>query len=116
MAANGFVDPNAEYAGSGLSNLLAYSLGRDLRPDVEPFISDSGGFATFTHRQRLGDDTLVYSIESSTDLATWMPAGDLSPQGPPVSNGDGTQSVTLISDTPTSGRADTFYRLRVTAP
>ena len=116
MTANGFDDPNAEYAGSGLSNLLAYSLGRDLATDVEPIIGDAGGFVTFSHRQRIGDSSLIYSIEISTDLAAWLPAGDLTQSGAPIPNGDGTQTVKLLSDIPTSGRVDTYYRLRVTAP
>jgi hypothetical protein len=116
MTANGFADPNAEYADSGLSNLLAYALGRDLAFDVEPYTGDSGGFATFSHRKRIGDASVTYSVESSTDLATWSPAGDLVPDGAPTSNGDGTETVTLRSTLPTSGRVDTFYRLRVTSP
>ena len=116
MTANGFDDPDAEYRGSGLSNLLAYALGRDLAYAVDPVIGDSGGFATFSHRQRIGDNSLVYSIEVSTDLATWLPAGDLTQDGAAIPNGDGTQTVTLLSNLPTSGRGDTYYRLRVTAP
>jgi len=116
MTANGFGDPEAEYAESGLSNLLAYALGRDLATDVEPVVGDSGGFVTFSHRQRIGDSSLIYSVESSTDLAVWISAGDLTQAAAPTSNGDGTQTVTLISNVPTSGRDNTYYRLRVTAP
>ncbi|MGI9240354.1 MAG: lamin tail domain-containing protein, partial [Verrucomicrobiales bacterium] len=116
MTENGFNDPQAEYKTSGLSNLLAYALGRDLAIAVEPVIGDSGGFATFSHRQRLGDSSLVYSVESSTNLIDWVAAGDLTQDGAPVSNGDGTVTITLLSNIPTSGRISTYYRLRVTAP
>ena len=117
MAENGFVDPTAEYGSTGLSNLLAYALGRDLTDgSVSPLVGDGGGFATFSYRQRLGDETLIYDVERSTDLGVWVPATDLSPDGNPVPNGDGTQTVRLLSDTPTPGRPDTYYRLRVTQP
>ncbi len=46
----------------------------------------------------------------------WIPAGDLSQDGAPTSNGDGTQTVRPYSNIPTSGRDNTYYRLRVTAP
>ena len=116
MTANGLADPDAEYGGSGLSNLLAYALGRDLAPDVAPVINDAGGFASFSYRRRIGSGSLTYAVESSTDLATWIPANDLEIDGAPSPNGDGTETVNLLSDLPTADRDDTYYRLRVTVP
>ena len=113
MTDNGFTNPQAEYANSGLTNLLAYALGRDLANSVIPSVADDGGFASFSYRQRLGDSSLSYAVERSNDLDTWVPATDLTIDGT-SNNNDGTQTVKLLSNLPTNDRADTFYRLRVT--
>jgi regulation of enolase protein 1 (concanavalin A-like superfamily) len=116
MATNGFADPNAEFANTGLSNLLAYALGRDLSSQVAPAAGDSNGFATFSHRQRLAITSVNYQIESSTDLLTWAPATDLAANGAPDTNPDGTLTVNYLSNVATSSRPAIYYRLRVTAP
>ncbi|MEJ6635170.1 MAG: hypothetical protein QNL77_05600, partial [Akkermansiaceae bacterium] len=116
MMANGFTDPNAEYGNTRLNNLLAYALGADLGNTVEPQISSDGGAITFSHRQRIADTALVYSVESSTDLIDWQPAGDLTPQGDLVPNADGTFTVNLLSNIEAANRPEVYYRLIVTLP
>ncbi|MEJ6829236.1 MAG: CotH kinase family protein, partial [Akkermansiaceae bacterium] len=116
MMANGFTDPNAEYGNTRLNNLLAYALGADLGNTVEPQISSDGGAITFSHRQRIADTELVYSVESSTDLIDWQPAGDLTPQGDLVPNADGTFTVNLLSNIEAANRPEVYYRLIVTLP
>jgi len=116
MASNGFADPNAEYADSGLSNLMAYALGRDLRPDVSPTIDASSGSYVFQHRRRIGDDSLIYSLESSTDLSAWIPAVGFSQDGAPGQNGDGTETVTLVGPIPAPVPMRIHFRLRVELP
>ncbi|MDA7672555.1 lamin tail domain-containing protein [Akkermansiaceae bacterium] len=116
MMANGFTDPNAEYGNTGLNNLLAYALGADLGNTVEPQISSDGGAITFSHRQRIADTELDYSVESSTNLIDWQPAGDLTPQGDLVPNADGTFTVNLLSNIEAANRPEVYYRLIVTLP
>jgi hypothetical protein len=115
MAANGLTDPNAEYLDSGMSNLLAYALGRDLNPTVTPVVTYANGTIGFRHRRRIEGGQVNYRVERSTDLVQWEAAGDLSPVGEPVANPDGTFTVNLLSSlTPASGQRN-YYRLVVTA-
>jgi regulation of enolase protein 1 (concanavalin A-like superfamily) len=113
MSTNGFGDPSAEYDNSGMSNLLAYALGRDLNPTVAPAITSQGTVIGFNHRQRIIGGQISYRVEKSVDLMNWEPAGDLSPSGEPVLNTDGTYTVQLLSNIPTTTRPETYYRLIV---
>ena len=115
MAANGFDDPDAEYQDTGMSNLLAYALGRDLNVKVSPAILHGNNTIGFSHRQRIEGGQIGYRVEKSTDMITWEPAGDLTPEGEPTLNPDGTFTINLLSDIPPSGRPETYYRLVVTA-
>lgn len=116
MAANGFSDPNGEYQNSGLSNLMAYALGRDLNPTVSPTLSYNSGSVGFSYRQRINGGEISYQVERSTDLVNWEPAGDLSPSGDPVSNPDGTFTIILLSNLPPRPQGKTYYRLVVSLP
>lgn len=116
MAANGFTDPNGEYGSTGLSNILAYALGRDLSPIVSPTIIRDGDVIGFTHRQRIVGGQLRYQVERSSNLSDWQIAGDLSPDGAPTENADGTFTVNLLSNLPASTRNKVFYRLKVELP
>lgn len=113
MIANGFSDPDAEYGNTGMSNLLAYALGRDLNSQVAPAITHANGTIGFTHRQRIDGGQVSYQVEKSSDLIAWEAAGDLTPDGEPALNPDGTFTVTLTSDLPASSRPSTYYRLIV---
>jgi regulation of enolase protein 1 (concanavalin A-like superfamily) len=115
MAGNGFDDPDAEYQDTGMSNLLAYALGRDLNVDVSPAILHGNNTIGFTHRQRIEGGQVSYRVEKSNDMITWEPAGDLTPEGEPTLNPDGTFTINLLSDIPPSDRSETYYRLVVTA-
>ncbi len=113
MTANGFSDPNDEYENSGMSNLLAYALGRDLNQNVAPTIVHQGNSIGFSHRQRIDGGQISYQIERSTDLMNWEAAGDLTPSGAPTQNADGTFTVQLLSDIPLENRPEVYYRLIV---
>ncbi|MDB4265314.1 lamin tail domain-containing protein [bacterium] len=113
MNLNGLGDPDAEYENSGLSNLLAYALGRDLTPNVSPALIRDGNFIGFSHRQRINGGQINYQVEKSSDLVNWESAGDLSPDGAPSQNPDGTFTVNLLSDIPVTEQATTYYRLVV---
>ena len=115
MSTNGLTDPNAEYENSGLTNLMAYALGRDLNPNVTPALIRNGDLIGFSHRQRIVGGQIRYQVEKSTDLVNWSPAGDLSPDGEAIENQDGTFTVNLLSDIPTSNRDKIYFRLVVNA-
>lgn len=115
MTANGFTDPGANYLDTGMSNLLAYALGRDLNPTVAPVITFSNGSIGFSHRQRILGGQISYQVERSTNLVDWEAAGDLAPIGAPIENADGTFTVNLLSDLPPETAGKTYYRLSVRA-
>ena len=116
METNGFSDANAEYGDTGLGNLMAYALGRDLSDIVEPTFNANGDSVSFTHRQRIPVSNLDYSVESSTNLIDWAPAGDLAPNGAPTLNPDGTYTVNLLSNLTPVEQPKIFYRLVVRLP
>lgn len=115
MSMNGFSDPNADYEDSGLTNLMAYALGRDLNPNVAPALIRDGNVVGFSHRQRIIGGQVSYQVEKSTNLVDWEPAGDLSLDGDPIENPDGTFTVNLLSDIPASDREKVYFRLKVNA-
>ena len=113
MIANGFSDPDAEYENTGMSNLLAYALGRDLNTQVAPNITNVNGMMGFTYRHRIDGGQVFYRVEKSTDLMVWEEAGDLLPAGDSIQNPDGTFTVNLVSNLPASSSPETYYRLVV---
>ncbi|MFT6595602.1 MAG: regulation of enolase protein 1 (concanavalin A-like superfamily) [Akkermansiaceae bacterium] len=113
MIANGFADPDTEYGNTGMSNLLAYALGRDLNSQVAPTITNANGTIGFTHRQRIDGGQVSYRVEKSSNLLTWEAAGDLTPDGDPTQNPDGTFTANLLSDIPASSGSEIYYRLAV---
>ncbi|YCM42314.1 lamin tail domain-containing protein [Verrucomicrobiaceae bacterium 227] len=113
MIANGFADPDAEYGDTGMSNLMAYALGRDLNSQVAPGVTNVNGTIGFSYRHRIDGGQVRYGVEKSSDLMVWEPAGDLSPEGEAILNPDGTFTVTLTSNLPASSQAKTYYRLVV---
>lgn len=115
MSENGLSDPNAEYETSGLSNLMAYALGRDLNPNVTPALIRNGDVIGFSHRQRLIGGQVRYQVEKSTNLVDWEAAGDLALDGDPIANPDGTFTLNLLSDIPASNREEIYFRLVVNA-
>lgn len=118
-------DETAAPAGDGVPNLLKYSA------NLRAMASGLGAVPTFGLRS-IGNDrylTLSYRTASApTDLifSTELNGGDLSPGswipggvliGQPVSNGDGTQTITIRDEVPMSPtRMLRFMRLRVSRP
>ncbi len=89
----------------GISNLVKYAL--DLNPSVssQPAGTHSGGSLSFTKgTMAKADSNIAYSIEESTDLATW---------GAPTL-GTATNGANTISYTFPSGQTKVFARLKVT--
>ncbi len=65
--------PNADPDEDSRANLLEYAFGLDpFLPDTdESALSIGSESLTFTHREAIGADNLVYRLESSSDLQQW---------------------------------------------
>jgi len=96
--------PTANPSHDGIINLVKYAL--DLNPSAssQPAGTHSGNTLTFTKgTMAKADSNLTYSIQESTDLATWT-----APTLGSVSYGD-----TITYTYPTSGTTKVFARLKV---
>ena len=116
---------NATPAGDGVRNLKKYSANRLAKtfavgaiPTVGIGTVGSDRYLTLSYRRALAATDLVFITElNGGDLSSgsWAPGGVL--MAPPVSNNDGTQTVTVRDIVPispsTKGR---FMRLRVNRP
>lgn len=69
--------------------------------------------ATFSYRRRLDDPTLLYQLECSSNLRDWFPAGGDFIQTSSVSNGDGSETVTLRSNQPLDPANCLLLRLKI---
>ncbi len=107
--------PGADPDGYGLSNFARYAFNLPTRgPVANPVIldiSDTAGvrLLTLTFPRRAVADDLTYTLESSTDLATWTAV-----EGRTYTAGSGpitAQDAVAMGTTPRR-----FLRLRVTAP
>ncbi len=75
-----------------------------------PAVGTEGGFLTFSF-QKLGNTTdLSLVVEISIDLISWSA---LTTEATVIDNGDGTENLTLRSDTPLSNEPRQFIRLKV---
>jgi len=103
----------ADASGDGVPNLVKYALGID--PAIRtraglPAVGTEGGFLTFSF-QKLGNTTdLSLVVEISIDLISWSA---LTTEATVIDNGDGTENLTLRSDTPLSNEPRQFIRLKV---
>ena len=117
LAATGSTDPLARWKSSNLSNLLAYALGADLlHPPAttapSAVIVSEGGVdypaIQYRRRQSATDTTII--VESTTSLETWL---DTPIPFAIEDHGDGTETVTVRSITPTLDHPRQFLRVKV---
>lgn len=106
--------PNVALTPDGVTNLMKYAFGIAPRTAVNPSalgtLAESSGNLTYTYTRPANRTDVTYTIESSTDLATWTTVTD------------GHQRIATGSDTetwratvPISGTR-VFVRLRVDKP
>jgi len=103
----------ADASGDGVPNLIKYALGID--PAIRtraglPAVDTESGFLTFSFQRLVKTADLSLVVEISTDLISWS---TLTTEGTVIDNGDGTENLTLRSDTPLSNQPRQFIRLRV---
>lgn len=111
---------SADPDGDGMDNLLEYALvGDPINPDVRLLpelvtVTDLGGveYLGLRYRTRIGADDITYSLQSSVDLATWLPVND-SVSVESSDNGDGSQTVTMRLDQGINEDDRRFLRLQV---
>lgn len=112
--------PLSDRDGDGLATLLEFALGLD--PNLgdagelpEPGSIDDGGndYLTITFRRQPKALDLSYTVEVAGDLATWN--GGAVIVGPPVDNGDGTETVTYRDSQAISASSRRAMRVKVEA-
>ncbi|MFN0130342.1 MAG: lamin tail domain-containing protein [Verrucomicrobiales bacterium] len=118
--------PKAERLGDfdddGTRNLLEFALASDpaaADPESLPHaairpvevLAETSDFLTLTYRRRRDAPTLTYRVEVSGNAVDWSPA--TATVGPPVDNGDGTDSITVRDTQPVGEAPPRFMRLSV---
>jgi hypothetical protein len=99
--------------GDGYNNEFEYLMGMNPKAASNPRIPSvamSGGRPTFTYTYRT-DATISYRVLTSNDLDNWVTA-DVTP-GVPLPNGDGTSTITVISNLSVSSAPKQFFMLEV---
>ena len=113
--------PMVAPAGDGISNLMKYAL--NLNPNtggvgglpVESITSTGGKqYLTLTYTQVIADTDLTYTVQVSSDLATWS-SGSSDTSAPAVTNNsDGKTQTVVVQDLTAEGSAARrFIRLQV---
>ncbi len=118
-------NPLADADRDGMNALLEYALGSiagDAGVSPESYLTygtgifddGAGGtteFLTASYRRNLAADDIIYQAQISTDLVAWSDVG--TDYVTAVANGDGTETVTVRSLTPTSDEVRQFIRLKI---
>ena len=112
-------DPSEDKDGDGLSAFLEFALGST---DDDPNsgrsligVGSGGVGPTFSYQKNLSAADVVFALETSTDLITWINADDQFELVSETDNGDGTARVSVKwkGDAPPAG-GDVYIRLKAT--
>lgn len=112
----------ADPDGDGVPNLMEYAFG------LNPKIANSSGrpvasvqhlggtnYLTVAYNQVLYNTDISYTVQVSSDLITWNSGpGFTAPVGPPVDNGDGTETWIVQDTIPSNSVTARFIRLKIT--
>ena len=105
---------DADEDSDGLSAFLEHALGSDDgiagTSGVAAQIDESGGLL-FSHPRNLAADDVIFSVELSADLVSWVPVGEDFIIESDAPTGDGTSVV--VWHTPVTALREMFVRLRV---
>lgn len=112
-------DPTADSDGDRLSALLEYALGTDDASSGSGWdawsVGELGGAAVFSYQENTAAADITYTVETSTDGIIWVDAAGLGlAEVSRVTNGDGTETVSMSLPSLISGEPDRFFRLRAT--
>ncbi|MEO8352716.1 MAG: CotH kinase family protein, partial [Chthoniobacteraceae bacterium] len=126
----GIAQPGFDADGDGLENVLELFLGLDPKvpalPSSLPGVSvmqldippGTDNYAVFTVRHVKAAEEIDWRAEATTNLSgPWSIApADIVPLGPPVDNGDGTETRRYRSPLPIDSDPTRFFRTHVTLP
>ena len=104
----------ANPAGDGVSNLLKYAFGMNPMvpsPSGLPVLGPNGSALSITYTQMLAATDVIYSVEWSSDLITWSPAGVTAQV---LTSTATTQQIRASA--PVDGAKAKFIRLNLTLP
>lgn len=113
-------DPNADDDNNGIENLMQYALSPAGVPTVLPTATveeytvgmTTDDYMTFRYTRKQGADDVIFTVQISDDLVTWISEND--PSIVLVSrleNGDGTETFTYRLDDPAVNYSRLFGRL-----
>jgi hypothetical protein len=111
-------------AGDGIPNLMKYAF------NLNPFVPSTGGlpqgslptiggtnYLALTFKQVLFATDISYTVQVSGDLITWNSGPGYTAQiGPPIDNGDGTETVTFQDIVPVTSANARFIRVQISGP
>ena len=106
------IDPNGDWNGDGVPNLLGYALvlNEPPRPGRGAIQGGAaGGFLSITYRKITDAANLQYQVQESTDLVSWEP---VTPQEQVIDTQGNVQ--TIKASVPIADNARLFLRLRIT--
>lgn len=120
-SANG---PMGDPDNDGIPNFLEYSFalhpneaGRAGLPVTGKYRNPADGrdYLTLTYRKRLDNARLAYTVQSCTDVKTWVPVSvaDVAPATPSADGQSATVTVRLLTPINTASNSRTFVRLKV---
>ncbi len=111
-------------AGDGIPNLMKYAF------NLKAFVPGGNGlpvvavqnisslyYLTITYTQVLFDTDISYTVQVSSDMATWNSGPACTAQvGSPIDNGDGTQTITAQDLMPITSATNQFIRIQIGHP
>lgn len=111
--------PAADANGDGISNLLAAALG--LNPNAAasgslPALASSGGHLTLTFTRPTGQTAWTTAVQVSSDLVNWQSGASYTTTLSANALSANLEQDTVEDNTPMTGNAPRFMRLKVTLP
>jgi glucose/arabinose dehydrogenase len=109
----------------GLNNLLEYAMGLDPRETDDPArlpsvyfekVAGQNYVALRYQRPINGRTDVTYIVQVTDNLTSWSSGPSVTTTISTVANGDGTETVSVRDDTPTTGASRRFIRLLISNP